>query len=117
MPKMWVQKQNPTQWIYGLTMKDREILVNGEWLTDDLIDATQSLIKRQFPHVCGLQNVALGRVLSFNINSDREFIQILHLGHGHWVTVSTIGCWDGEIFVYDSPPMAISSSMTNQIAS
>ena len=33
---------------------------------------------------------------------DSEFIQILNCNNQHWVCVSTIGCKDGAINVYDS---------------
>ena len=89
--------------------------MGGDWLNDNLIDASQHLIKRQYPHVNGLQDVILGSTLAFSICTE-EFIQILNTGHGHWVTVSTIGCANGEILVYDSMPPAIMAKVRNQIA-
>ena len=32
----------------------------------------------------------------------KEFIQILHTGNNHWVTISTIGAEPSEAFIYDS---------------
>ena len=84
-------------------------------LTDDLINAAQGLLKSQFPHINGLQEVGLGQTLSFAIQTE-EFIQILHTGYCHWVTVSTIGCKDGEINIFDSFPAALTSDLMNQIA-
>jgi len=31
-----------------------------------------------------------------------EFIQILHNGNDHWITVSTIGAKESEVLIYDS---------------
>ena len=31
-----------------------------------------------------------------------EFIQVLHNGQGHWVTISTIRCQQAEVDVFDS---------------
>ena len=86
------------------------------WLNDELINAGQRLIKRQFPHVNGLQDVAIGNTLCFDIQTE-EFIQVLHTGKNHWVTVSTIGCKDGEIFVYNSQTSSLTTSLTKQIVS
>ena len=99
----------------GLTEKDRSTLTQNGWLTDNIINAAQGLLKRQFPHINGLQEVGLCRTLFFAIQTE-EFIQVLHNGHDHWVTVSTIGCKAGEINAFDSLPPALTSSKMNQIA-
>ena len=39
--------------------------------------------------------------MNFNIEMD-EFVQIIHTGEGHWVTVSTIGNVQPEVLIYDS---------------
>ena len=41
----------------------------------------------------------LGQVLHFSVEPG-EFVQILHTGHGHWVTVSTVRCTHPEVKVY-----------------
>ena len=89
------------------------MLFGGDWLNDNLIDAGQHLIMMQYPHVSGLQDVIFGSTLAFSVCGD-EFVQILNTGHGHWVTVSTIGCAKGEIFVYDSLPPAMTTKLRNQ---
>ena len=46
-----------------------------------------------------------------------EFIQILHDGHGHWLTISNIGCKSpAEILVYDSMYPSVGSHSKKQIA-
>ena len=37
-PKFWIKD-------LGLTLADREILVNGKWFTDNLINAGQKMLK------------------------------------------------------------------------
>ena len=54
-----------------------------------------------YPYIQGLQNVALGHTLAFDVIQG-EFIQVLHNGQGHWVTISTIGCQQAEVDVFDS---------------
>ena len=61
------------------------------------------------------KRVVLGLTLSYAVQAE-EFIQVLHIGHGHWVTVSTVGCKDGEIHIFDSFPPAPTSHLMNQIA-
>jgi len=109
----------PTQkhklWTEGLTCKDKSVLLGGHWLNDDLINKAQELLKREFPYVGGLQPVALGMTMAFSIEPG-EFVQILHTGHGHWITISTIGCIHPEVQVYDSLVPAPTSNLFRQVA-
>ena len=84
-------------------------------MNDDIVNACQQLLSRQFSSLRGLQSVNLGRTLAFNIERG-EFVQILHTGQGHWVTISTIGCTTGEVNVFDSLPPAPTTDLLNQIA-
>ena len=65
---------------------------------------TQSLPKifqSLFDGINGLQDPLLGQRLSFK-TARNPFIQILHHGRCHWITVSTFVCDHGEINYYDS---------------
>ena len=46
----------------------------------------------------------------------KDFVQVLHTGGDHWVTVSTIGCKPGEICLYDSLARKPSKDLEAQIA-
>lgn len=102
-------------WVNGLTETDRALLVSGRWLNDRLVNASQQLLSQQFLHLRGLQDVVMGRTLAFKIETE-EFVQILHTGHGHWLTISTIGCKANEVHVFDCMPPAPTADMLNQIA-
>ena len=69
-----------------------------------------------YPHIQGLQEVALGMVLPYSI-AKSEFIQIMNTGKHHWVTVSNITCNDEEIHVYDCASGCPTNCLLNQIAS
>ena len=71
-----------------------------------------------YPHIQGLQEVALGMVLSYSI-AQSKFIQITKNVKHHWVTVSNIGCNDEEIYLHcnDSASGGPTSSSLNQIES
>ncbi|EDO48872.1 predicted protein [Nematostella vectensis] len=71
------------------------------WLTSDIIQYAQVLIKEVNPAIEGLQRPTLGRVRNFDVVSS-EFIQILHTGSDHWVCVSSLGCPPGYVHLYDS---------------
>eukprot|EP00731_Ephydatia_muelleri_P003172 Em0001g3172a len=103
-------------WVPGLTTEDKKMITSGGWLSDDIVDAGQKLLKSMYPHIQGLQEVALGMVLSYSI-AKSEFIQIMNTGKHHWVTVSNINCNDEEIRVYDCASGSPTSSLLNQIAS
>ena len=80
---------------------DKESLDQGKWLTDNIIDAAQVLLKKIHPHIGGLESVALGQTLAFTVQHG-EFVQILNVSNNHWITISNIGCKSGHINVYDS---------------
>ena len=41
---------------------------------------------------------------------------MLHNGSDHWLTISTIGAWQDEVFIFDSLYCSVSQSVKNQIA-
>ena len=106
------------QWIpaLGLSNSDRNILLSPtSWLTDTLIDAAQKLLK-EICHTPGLESVACGLTMTFAVQPG-EFVQILNTGHGHWVTVSTIGEAHPSVCVYDSLYSSAGTLLEAQIAS
>ena len=62
------QHQHPKVWLadYCLTQFDKDaLLCPAGWITDTLtVDASQKLLKLQFPNLPGLENVDLGTLLS-----------------------------------------------------
>ena len=71
------------------------------WLIDAVINATQTLLKRQYPDVGALQNTHLGRDLTSEIELG-TFVQILHVHGNHWTTISNMFCMSNEIAIFDS---------------
>ncbi|KAL5491524.1 hypothetical protein EMCRGX_G016826 [Ephydatia muelleri] len=69
-------------WVPGLTTEDKKMITSGGWLSDEIVDAGQKLLKSMYPHIQGLQEVALGMVLSYSI-AKSEFIQIMNTGKHH----------------------------------
>ena len=60
-------------------------------LTDRRIEMAQELLQGQLPHIGGLMSPSISTVRQF-LEMSQEFVQVLHTGGLHWVTVSTIGC-------------------------
>ena len=77
------------QWKNGLTKQDWDILAKSGWLTDNIINETQSLLKETV--------------------SSPEWTAECSAG-------STIGCREAEINIYDSLPPATTPHLRNQIA-
>ena len=69
------------------------------WLHDSEIHAGQVLLKKQFPHVDGLQDPAITGPQVVPATS--EFVQVVNVGR-HWVCISTIGCQVSTVKVFDS---------------
>ena len=64
----------------------------------------------------GFQPSTRGQTYTFEIETD-DFIQILHNGRGHWLTISTIGAKDdAEVCIYDSMYPSVSTIVKSQIA-
>jgi len=59
--------------VSNLTIEDEKVLLNG-WLSDALVNADEQLIQQVHPHVHGLQDVALGHTLAFDVTQG-EFIR------------------------------------------
>ena len=70
-----------------LQQRHHNIIFDNQWLNDDIIDAAQSLLKLQ-SGANGFHLICVTRTLTVDIQRN-NFIQILHTGNGHWLTVST----------------------------
>ena len=93
----------------------RTILSDRGWLDDNVIKAAQSLLKDQYG-MAGLQKTTLGYHLQYDVMR-REFVQIVHNGENHWLTLSTVGLQESTaiINVYDSLYTSLSTSTKEQI--
>ena len=117
------QSKNPASkeqpWLpdLGLSKRDQRTLLSPTaWLTDDIINVAQKLLKAQSPALSGFQNVGCGLTMNFSVETE-EFVQIIHTGEGHWVTISTIGTVHPEVVVYDTIYTTLPMLAKAQIAS
>jgi hypothetical protein len=85
-----------------------------EWLTDNVINAMQVLLREANPAVNGLQDTVLGETLAFEVMRG-EFVQVLHSGGNHWITVTNIGCPESSVKVYDSMYTQLPTQTKEQI--
>lgn len=108
--------RNTKKWTLGMDKSDELSILNGEWITDSIIIAGQNLIQECYPHITGFQCPALGFTLSYKVMNS-EFVQIIHNGANHWVTISTVGCADGFVDIYDSLIPHLNHTLRQQIAS
>ena len=67
-------------WIKDLFLHRKAIEKGLDDLSDNVINASLRLLKLQFPHISGFQNVLLGVDLSFRPMNTLPSIQILHAG-------------------------------------
>ena len=101
----------------NLTNKEFDLIKseNG-WLDDTVIHQAQVFLRQQNPNVDGFQRLTLGPWRNFNVVTS-DFIQILHTGNSHWVCVSSIGCPEGQINLYDSLYNIIATEVEEQMKS
>ena len=71
------------------------------WLDCTIIHEAQRILKNINPLIEGFQRPTLGPCKNFDLVTS-EFIQIIHTGGNHWVCISSIGCQQGIVNVYDS---------------
>ena len=95
-----------------LTSKDKEAIQNNSRLDDRVINAAQTILKRQFPDVSGWQDAILSQTSFVPIPVDS--VQIHHdQRRQHWVCSSSI---HESIQVFDSLFETLSTSMQIQLA-
>lgn len=94
----WVKIKGMTS-SFTLSFDDYHILSGGMKLSDQHMNASQILLKSQFPSVQGLgltyKPPCFGKWVE-------TYIQIIHTRSSHWITCSTIGCTAGTVNIYDS---------------
>ena len=109
---MWVKNH-----VYSLTHHDREVVASRTgWLNDNVIAAAQMLMLQYFPNMAGLQPLSLKKVFAFQVHSG-EFVPIINVKNKHWCVVSTVGCDNGVVEVYDSLCTSIPVKTVRLIAS
>ena len=96
---------------------DKDTIANGNWLSDSHIHAAQELLTKNHPNISGLQDPILQMTKTFAVQGYCEFVQCLNLGSSHWITVSTVGCSQDIVKIYDSMSLRLSSSIIETIAS
>ena len=92
----WVQIGNIV-----LSMEAKEIVMKGQQLNNLHMNASEKLLKDQFPIVMGLCSTLKPTSSSLQAWIP-YYVQIFHCRGNHWVTVSTIICNEGEVMVYYS---------------
>ena len=77
------------------------------------INYTQSLLSDKFPDVTGLKSTLLQQRI--RVDSNKPFVQILHVHNDQWITISNLCCEAGVVCVYDSIYDNISSEVRQLI--
>ena len=88
-----------------LSSMDEDILDDKyAWLNDNLNNFGQSLLKKKFPTIGGLNDVSLQHTLCFvPEDMDKPFVQILNTSGQHWICVTNRMCQDrNTVRIYDS---------------
>ncbi len=102
-------------WLKDLQVyiEEKKILLEGGWLSDNLITAVQRLLKDSYPHIGGLQPPILGETLTFEVRRGK-FVKVLNVYGSHWITISNLLCSSGVVAVCDSKPDCTLSNQTKR---
>ena len=94
---------------FNLNTHDRDVLANGDWLNDKLVDAVNKLLATEMNGQEAQTSLLVQSSCGFKpINSG---IRIVY-AHNHWVAVA---CHDGNIFVANSLPETFSDVLIKQL--
>ena len=75
----------------SLQVKEKDVIIQGEQLTDEHINASQKLLKEQFTWLEGLCTTLKVTICSYTTWIP-NYLQIFQTRGNHWVTITTIGC-------------------------
>ena len=82
-----------------LSRANKDIILNGEYLSNKHINASKKLLAMKFPALTGFK-------LTFKLQAIGKwmdnYVQVLHYCGCHWITVSTIDCQEEVVNIYDS---------------
>ena len=104
-----------TIWIHSLHLhaEHKKILQQKLWLDDTIINAGQTLLKRQFPDAGGLHSTLAVAAKSCEI-LPAGAIQIMHILSNHWVCIK-VSEDKSTIYLYDSKYSSIPSAVVDLI--
>ena len=94
LPQQWVNFNNSE-----LSMEDKKTVTDGEFLTDKHINFAQTILKRQYSTISGLQSTL---IIHNNPVLHKPDLQIVHVRGNHWIVSTTLGLPGGTPRVYDS---------------
>ena len=97
-----------------LNTEDRSAIIAGDELNDKHIDFFQQLLKLKFPCLSGLKSTLLPVFAHERWTSN--YVQVFHCRNNHWITVSTVGCMENRILVYDSLYNDVDKATQNKIS-
>ena len=111
-------RSSPLQYwtnVYGITLTKKDLyqIVGGKELSDLHVNAFQNLVKSKFPHIGGLQSTLLQKRSPLNCADVDMSLQIIHTRRSHWAALQFC---DGNVYLYDSAYMSISTDTLEVIA-
>ena len=109
VPK-WIEFENAS-----LTIQDKDFLTKGEWLSDRHVTMAQLLVKSKFPHLNGLRTT-LEQKKPLDEPNDKV-LQVIHINNNHWALISTFGCQENAVKLYDSLSGSIGFQTIDTVAS
>ena len=81
----------------------QELEDTSSCLSDRILNAAQTLLRRQFPSAGGLKDTLLLGAGDDVVQPGDKFVQCVHDAvKEHWITVSSLGCVSDEVKVYCS---------------
>ena len=94
----WVKKGSIT-----LYDEHKQMILNDDSKLNDLvINAAQTILKKHFPELMGLQSTLLLKKPQPRFQADKPYVQIIFDRKDRWIVASTLFSRSGQVKVYDS---------------
>ena len=89
---------------------------DSHMLSSNVVNVFQKLMEKQFPEANALQDPILGQTLSFKVQKNKPFVQVLHDGKLNWIAISGYGCNEDEVcYIYSLFKARIADHTKQQI--
>ncbi len=85
----WVRFKHTT-----LTFKERDIILDGQELSDLHIDFAQNILSAQYPNITGFQSTLFQ--LRQPLKSSSNVVQVLYVRNNHWIVLTSVNCQEGD---------------------
>ena len=85
----WLTRPWKEQLHCNLTNQDKQDILQGNWLNDNVMSAIMKILQTENSGVSGLQDIVVAQNDGCSLCS-KKFVQIINIRNNHWVVITNI---------------------------